>query len=577
MCRSSVDNSDGSYSANYLITQAGKYRVRIEIGGTLGARSPYVLNVNTEVADRSLTYAYGQFVGIKTGFTSELYVQTRDRYGNHIRADAATFPPGAVNGGDQGISFELCKTVLTLNEGACGGGDQYTSVGITYTYAVGPDGTTTNPVSGDPYHGLYQVIFFPFDPEPVIPRVRHGDLKVEGEGGEEGGDESLGSVVPCYFDTSGITSVHAEMDPGAVEANKCAELATSAAAASRRRGPTQKQPPLIQMRRRGGGGEERGRSGGRSAGGAAGCEADRGGYEPVHSESDFVLRYVEGGGVENAPGWVAQATRGAGGVGLPAKVHILAGNGNHSPAGGADAGFGSAEIVSPELSVRDGQLPHHSLRRAPAQAVYGNKVTIESTFSPPSTKLLERWMQFAPFVCAGIAMFIALCAVVSEAWRKRQMRNITQLMQAATEDAAKEVEQEQASTSAQAPADRALDVSGLLVHSTMPHVPDVQTERLTESADAVILNAMLADGLLTNEQHQNCLQLASQKDPRVEGALQYHHRNRMRTALLLSKATNNDPTETVTRGLVESHEQFPYRAAGGDGTALGTTHEELIT
>ena len=104
-------------------------------------------------------------------------------------------------------------------------------------------------------------------------------------------------------------------------------------------------------------------------------------------------------------------------------------------------------------------------------------------------------------------------------------------------------------------------------------MPDV----LTESADSAILNAMLADGLLTNEKHQNCLQLASQKDPRVEGALQYHHRNRMRTALLLSRATNNDPTETVTRGLGESHEQFPYRAAGGDGTALGTTHEELIT
>ena len=105
-------------------------------------------------------------------------------------------------------------------------------------------------------------------------------------------------------------------------------------------------------------------------------------------------------------------------------------------------------------------------------------------------------------------------------------------------------------------------------------MPDV----LTESADSAILNAMLADGLLTNEKHQNCLQLASQKDPRVEGALQYHHRNRMRTALLLSRATNNDPTETVTSGLLYSHEQFPYRAAVGDGTdagtTLGTTHEE---
>ena len=149
---------------------------------------------------------------------------------------------------------------------------------------------------------------------------------------------------------------------------------------------------------------------------------------------------------------MAQATRGAGGVGLPAKVHIVAGNGIDSPAGGANAsGYGNAEILSPELSVGDGQLSHHSLRWAPTQASLGNRVTIK-------------------------------------------------------------------------------------------------------------------------------LQLASQKDPRVEEALQYHHRNRMRTALLLSRATNNDPTETVTSGLLYSHEQIPYRAAVGDGTdagtTLGTTHEE---
>ena len=65
---------------------------------------------------------------------------------------------------------------------------------------MGPDGNTENSY-GDPYWGLYkvmsigtrthahthtntlihQVVFFPFDPEPVTPRVRHAERVDDGD------------------------------------------------------------------------------------------------------------------------------------------------------------------------------------------------------------------------------------------------------------------------------------------------------------------------------------------------------------------------------------------------------------
>jgi hypothetical protein len=225
-----LDNSDGSYSTSYIITAAGNYRLDIDFSGTLGASSPFLLRVMTEVADKSLTYAYGRLAGIAAGRTSEIYVQTRDRYGNHIRADNEAYPPGQVQGGTEDVQFELCLSVGQDISKSCAGGEVYSSVGVTVSYSVGPDGNTINADTNEPFYGLYQIIFFPFEPEPVIPRVLHGDKMAEGETAEPP------TPVPCFFDTSGIPSVYSLMDPGPELANQCANKAANTQAAARRLG-----------------------------------------------------------------------------------------------------------------------------------------------------------------------------------------------------------------------------------------------------------------------------------------------------------------------------------------------------
>jgi len=236
------DNSDGSYSTSYLITCAGKYALSIEFSGTLGAGSPYILTVVTDVADKSLTYVYGKLKGIAAGVASELYVQTRDRYGNPVRANPDLFPIGEVNGGTESIKFQVCKNVGSDTTAGCGGGEEYTAVGVTISYSVGPDKKSTDSVTGDPYYGLYQIVFFPFDAEPVQPRILHGDKTEEGE---DAGDSV---VVKCYFDTTGVEPVRSKMDPGADLANACVEEVTLAEANARRSGLRHAPPlPLIHI------------------------------------------------------------------------------------------------------------------------------------------------------------------------------------------------------------------------------------------------------------------------------------------------------------------------------------------
>ena len=206
------DNADGSYSTSYLITRAGLYKLAIRVAGTVGANSPFILRIFTEKADMSLTYVYGKLKGVAAGVASELYVQTRDQYGNAIRADEDLYPLAEVNGGTEGIQFQVCRSVASADGEVCGGGEEYTAVGVTIRYSVGPDGNTNDPQTSEPYWGLYQITYFPFDAEPVQPRVLHSSKEDE---------EEPPVTIACYFDTTGIEPVRSLMDPGDDLANSC--------------------------------------------------------------------------------------------------------------------------------------------------------------------------------------------------------------------------------------------------------------------------------------------------------------------------------------------------------------------
>ena len=175
-----------------------------------------------------------------------MYASLRDRYGNPIRADQNLFPLGQVNGGTENIQFEVCKNVVSRGGGAgqCGGGEEYTAVGVTITYSMGPDGQTNDPGTGDPYFGLYQIVYFPFDAEPVQPRVLHGDKAVDGEEA----DNAETAVVKCYFDTTLVEQVRSKMDPGADFANACIQEVAAAESEARRSGLRHSNPlPMIHI------------------------------------------------------------------------------------------------------------------------------------------------------------------------------------------------------------------------------------------------------------------------------------------------------------------------------------------
>jgi hypothetical protein len=312
------DNADGSHFTGYIITRAGQYSLSIEISGTIGANSPYILTVNTDKADMSLTYAYGALAGIQAGVASQLYVQTRDRFGNAIRADVDLYPLREVNGGTEDIQFELCYNPVGTSDDKCGGGKEYTDVGIEIRYAIGPDGQETDPKTGEPYWGLYKIEFFPFNAEPVIPRVRHGDKADE---------TSPATLVKCYFDTIGLEASRDAMDPGAEQANACIQEVAQAEILSARRG--QKVHHVF----------------------------------PIVDVSHKVL---------------------------------------------AD------ETHSNEEPGLKRSLSLNSWRRGPKVIKMDDLVVeIKSTFTPPNTDLLMQWTAWIPFICAGIAAFLALLSAVS--------------------------------------------------------------------------------------------------------------------------------------------------------------------
>ncbi len=238
-----TDNSDGSYDAQYAVTRAGQYQLSIQLAGTTGSNSPFILTIYTDVAARSMTYAYGDLKSLSAGKTSALYVQTRDKFGNAIRADLAEYPLGEIKGGTEGIQFELCFDLGSKASDPCGGGRQYVDVGITITYSIGPDGQQRDPDTKEPYWGLYQVVYFPFGAVSVTMRVLHGDKEVEGDQTQQETKKDPATVVQCYYDTAGIKPVRKDMDPGDATANQCiraaADVETSARRVGRRYAPPQ--------------------------------------------------------------------------------------------------------------------------------------------------------------------------------------------------------------------------------------------------------------------------------------------------------------------------------------------------
>ena len=124
-----TDNSDGTYSVTYSITVSSTYSVSITFNSVLAAGSPHTLVVQAQIADETLTYAYGNFKTIMTGRTHILFVQTRDRYGNYISSSPEEFPKG-----NDLIEFEYCSTLGETCEGrqgcVCNGGDRNPDVAI---------------------------------------------------------------------------------------------------------------------------------------------------------------------------------------------------------------------------------------------------------------------------------------------------------------------------------------------------------------------------------------------------------------------------------------------------------------
>ncbi len=357
-----TDNSDGSYDTQYAVTRAGQYQLSIQLAGTTGANSPFILTIYTDDAARSMTYAYGDLKSLSAGQTSALYVQTRDKFGNAIRANLADYPLGEIKGGTEGIQFELCLSLGSEASDPCGGGRPYNDVGITITYSIGPDGQQRDPDTKEPYWGLYQVVYFPFGAVSVTMRVLHGDKVVEGEETPQEIKSDPATVVQCYFDTAGIKPVRKLMDPGDAIANQCiwdaATVETSARRVGRRYAPPQ---TLFQISPR------------YTSSDHDDMHQD---LESRMTEDDKMNRRVDS----------------------------------------SDDMLPSSLI--PPYSPWSSSL---SWRRATLVKAKDNFVEIKTTFTAPDTSVMKLWAFLAPFLCAGIGICLGVCqmAVNLYEWNRR--------------------------------------------------------------------------------------------------------------------------------------------------------------
>lgn len=193
------DNRDGSFSISYRLTRAGMYTLDLQIANALAAQAPYKIIVHSDTAVPEKTFVFGSLLTVKQGDASNIYAQTRDRYGNYIRLDPGQFPEGIEN-----LQFELCIVIGNQTDPelslACAGGEEEEGVGRERFYAVGPGGTNIDPSTGEYYWGIYKFTFNPLVQGSFIPQVKHN-----------------GSYISCYFDTD-------ELLPGANETTPSVEF-----------------------------------------------------------------------------------------------------------------------------------------------------------------------------------------------------------------------------------------------------------------------------------------------------------------------------------------------------------------
>jgi len=198
------DNKDGSYGVSYRITRAGKYMHTIVLSGTIGAQTPVFLKVVCDIADPSRTYVYGDLLKLETGKASNVYVQTRDQFGNNMRFTPDESPCTGyplTETCNQVIDYEMCK----LFEVPCQLENKQSNFGKSLQYARGSSGALTDD-AGEPFYGLYQITVYPFQAAAFLPLVFHN-----------------GTYVECYFDSVSCCGPvgTAEADPGWKKANDC--------------------------------------------------------------------------------------------------------------------------------------------------------------------------------------------------------------------------------------------------------------------------------------------------------------------------------------------------------------------
>jgi len=199
------DNKDGSYAVSFRITKAGNYQHSISLAGTLGSGSPVFLRVDSDLADISRTYVYGELLALETGKASTIYIQTRDQFGNNLRYTFDEKPctgyPLSEETCDQLIDYQLCRA--DEFQVPCPPDDIESNVGKSLLYQMGPTASTKD-ASGDPFYGLYQITIYPFVAASFQPMVYHND-----------------TYVACYFDSGDLVGT-AAADPGWQLANECA-------------------------------------------------------------------------------------------------------------------------------------------------------------------------------------------------------------------------------------------------------------------------------------------------------------------------------------------------------------------
>ena len=360
---------------------------------------------------------------------------------------------------------------------------------------MGPDGNTENSY-GDPYWGLYkvmsigtrthahtqphththtlihQVVFFPFDPEPVTPRVRHAERV-------DDGDQPVGTVVSCYFDTSGLpapaplslslhqqcmyacllhaTHMRAEDKEGVCQVNPspspsllvslclrphihkhaCVHACTRAHTHTNTQTHTPGVPtdpgPVEADKCANAAANAKAAAARRGSTQAPQWRLTRGasgGYAPSHTSVTDISSAAETS--------AAPASRQTGQDTLDTLVlHIAphessaAANETRGASGQGTATAGPRDMWSRQTHEEEAEFDMFSGpqdtdgRRQGSQMVEaGMKVEIASTFSAPDTRLIQRWLFLGPILCGVIAAAFILCVEGHSAYGRHRCTGV---------------------------------------------------------------------------------------------------------------------------------------------------------